>query len=130
MGLIYGIEKGNIISAFPTFPTLMEYSQVFESKWVKVPLKGHMYDFNAIGREINSETQLVFVCNPNNPTGTYHDKETVAAFCKQYSSQTPIFVDEAYIEFTKDGIGASLAPMVRENRNIMVGRTFSKIYGN
>ena len=129
MGLIYGIQKGNIISGFPTFDYLMSYSKNFGSKWVQIPLKNEMYPMKQIADTVNDETKLVFICNPNNPAGTYLQNEEIESTVIAMAKKTQVFIDEAYIEFTDEGIGNSFAPIAVKNPNVVVGRTFSKIYG-
>lgn len=129
MGLIYGIQQGNIISGFPTFDYLMAYSTNFGSEWIKIPLDHEMYPMESIARAINEKTELVFICNPNNPSGTYLQNEEIEASVLNMSRKTPVFIDEAYIEFTDEGLDNSFAPIAVKNPNVVVGRTFSKIYG-
>lgn len=128
-GLVYGVAGGELISGFPTFDFMLRYSQTVGATWVQVPLKDQKYDLAAIADKINAQTKLIFICNPNNPTGTYLPPAEVQQFINTYSAQTPVFVDEAYIELIPQGITASLAPMTRSNKNLIIGRTFSKIYG-
>ncbi len=129
MGLIYGIQKGNIISGFPTFDYLMSYSKNFDSEWIRIPLDKEMYPLKKIEERIDSNTKLVFICNPNNPTGTYIPKSDMKVSILSMAQKTPVFVDEAYIEFTEGGINNSFAHIAARNPNVVVGRTFSKIYG-
>ncbi len=128
-GLVYGVAGGELISGFPTFDFMLRYSQTIGAKWVQVPLRDQKYDLEAIAGKISEQTKLIFICNPNNPTGTYLPKNQVEQFINTYSAKTPMFVDEAYIELIPQGISASLAPLTRENKNLIIGRTFSKIYG-
>jgi histidinol-phosphate aminotransferase len=71
----------------------------------------------------------VYVCNPNNPTGSVTDSEKLRAFCKRVSPKVPVFVDEAYLEFMDNCDSKSMVSLVSEGYNIMVARTFSKIHG-
>lgn len=128
-GLVYGVAGGELISGFPTFDFMLRYSQTVGATWVQVPLKEQYYDLEAIAAKITPQSKLIFICNPNNPTGTYLPQQQIQQFIQEHSSQVPIFVDEAYIELLPQGISASLAPLTRTNKNLIVGRTFSKIYG-
>ena len=80
-GVAFGVEGGSILSAFPTFPLLMNYAQVFRATWDKVNLNDKLeHDYEALAARVTSDTKLVFICNPNNPTGTLvdpHKSETV-----------------------------------------------------
>ena len=130
MGLIYGLKGGNIVAGDPTFDYLMIYSEIIGAHWKRIPLtKDKYFDLDAMGKAVDDQTRLIFICNPNNPTGTYIPKAEVQAFCERYGANTPIFIDEAYIEFTDGGVQNSLMNLVSDNPNIIVGRTFSKVYG-
>lgn len=130
MGLIYGLRGGNIVAGDPTFDYLMIYSELIGAKWKRIPLTPDKYfDLEAMGKAVDGDTRMIFICNPNNPTGTYIPKAEVSQFCEKYGSNVPIFIDEAYIEFTDGGVSNSLKDMVSDNPNIVVGRTFSKVYG-
>jgi histidinol-phosphate aminotransferase len=131
-GLAFGIEGGSILSGFPTFPILMNYATVFNSRWDKVNLNDKLeYDCDAISSSIKPDTKLVVICNPNNPTGTLVDPIKVRAFAKDVSDRVTVFSDEAYLEFLspEQHSQVSLIDLVRKNANVIVCRTFSKIYG-
>ena len=129
-GLMAGLENGKVISSQPTFDFLLYYASQFNAEWVKVPLtEDHQYNLDGIAEKIEDNTNLIFVCNPNNPTGVEIPQKELRAFCKMASEKSLVYVDEAYIEFTEGGLSSSLAAWTRENKNIIIGRTFSKIYG-
>lgn len=77
-------------------------------------------------KAIRPDTRLVYVCNPNNPTGTICDHKSLKDFIAEASKRATVLVDEAYIEFSGQ---PSLARMATENKNLIVTRTFSKAYG-
>jgi histidinol-phosphate aminotransferase len=129
-GAAFGLEGGRILSGFPTFPMLMTYAQVFKAAWDKVSLNEKLeYDYNAVASEIKEDTRLVFVCNPNNPTGTLVDPKIVRAFCEEASKKTTVYVDEAYLEFLEPSQQITMTDLVKQGANVIVSRTFSKIYG-
>ena len=129
-GLMAGMQKGKVIGCDPTFDFMLYFAEKYSSHWVKVPLtEDHQYNLEGIRSEMDDDTKLVFICNPNNPTGGELSKDDLALFCAEASKSCMVYVDEAYIEFSKDGLKSSLANMTRNNRNLVVGRTFSKIYG-
>ena len=131
-GTAFGIEGQRIASGYPTFPLLMSYSQVFNAKWDKVDLNEKLeYDYEALAKAIKGDTKLVFICNPNNPTGTLVDPQKVRAFCEDVSKNTVVYSDEAYLEFLEPAQQAqvSMVDLVRKDMNVVVSRTFSKIYG-
>jgi histidinol-phosphate aminotransferase len=79
--------------------------------------------------KINSNTKLVFVCNPNNPTGTLIPENDLRSFCKQAAEKTTVFVDEAYFDFITTPDYPSMVELVKQGMNVIVSRTFSKVYG-
>ncbi len=128
LGCYYGRDKGNMIFAFPTFWLLGEYAKKLGVEIVNVPLtKDKKHDLNAMLSKINRKTKLVQVCNPNNPTGTIVNAEELKNFCIEASKKTAVFIDEAYIDFLPDR--PTMASLVANNQNIIIGRTFSKVYG-
>jgi histidinol-phosphate aminotransferase len=129
-GAAFSLEGGRILSAFPTFPMLMNYSQVFNATWDKVDVNDKLeYDYQAVASQVKDDTRLVFVCNPNNPTGTLVDHAVVKGFCEEVSKKVPVFSDEAYLEFLEPSQQVSMVDLVKKGQNIIVSRTFSKIYG-
>ncbi|GAB4199920.1 MAG: histidinol-phosphate transaminase [Thermoflexibacter sp.] len=128
LGCYYGQDKGNMIFAFPTFWLLGEYAKKLGVEIVNIPLtKDKKHDLNAMLGKINRKTKLVQVCNPNNPTGTIVSAEEIKNFCIEASKKTAVFIDEAYIDFLPDR--PTMASLVASNQNIIIGRTFSKVYG-
>jgi len=81
-----------------------------------------------VGR-ISKDTSLVYVCNPNNPTGTIVNKDKLRAFCAEASKKALVVVDEAYHEYVEDETYTSMVSLVRDGMNVAVTRTFSKVYG-
>jgi histidinol-phosphate aminotransferase len=129
-GATFGLEGGRILSGFPTFPMLMGYSEVFKATWDKVNVDDKLvYDYKAVASAIKDDTRLVFICNPNNPTGTLVDPAVVKAFCEEVSKKVPVFSDEAYLEFLEPSQQVSMVDLVKKGNNVIVSRTFSKIYG-
>lgn len=129
-GAGFGIEGKRIVAANPTFPMLMNYAEVFNATWDKVNVNEKLeHDYEAMASAIKSDTSLVFVCNPNNPTGTLVDPQRVKAFCEDVSKRVPIFADEAYQEFLDPSQQLSMIGLVKQGKNVVVSRTFSKIYG-
>jgi histidinol-phosphate aminotransferase len=96
---------------------------------VEVPLKDWRHDLPNMARAINDKTRLVFVCNPNNPTGTIVSKGEVEEFMKVVPDHVIIVFDEAYYEYVRSTDYPETLRYVKENRPVVVLRTFSKIYG-
>lgn len=86
-------------------------------------------DLDAMYNAIDDNVAMVHICNPNNPTGKILDPEKLKAFCIKASKKTLVLVDEAYNELIEDGPSHSMIPLIKQGHNIIVARTFSKIYG-
>jgi histidinol-phosphate aminotransferase len=129
-GAAFSNEAGRILSGFPTFPMLMNYSEVFKATWDKVNMNDDLTcNYKQLAAEIKPDTKLVFVCNPDNPTGTLTDPAVVKAFCEEVSKKVTVFSDEAYLEFLEPSQQVSMVELVKRSENIIVSKTFSKIYG-
>lgn len=96
---------------------------------VQVPLTDYTYDLDAMLGAITERTRLVFVCNPNNPTSTVVHPEALAQFVAAVPSHIVIALDEAYVEYIRDGLLPDSLALVRKHSNVVVLRTFSKAYG-
>ncbi len=129
-GLTFANGGGEIIAAKPTFLAMMDFAEQWGAKISWIPVgddKG--YDLNTINNRINNNTKLVFLCNPNNPTGTVVGKNSLIDFCSSASNKTIIFSDEAYYDFIQTPNYPSMDSLVREGKNVVVSKTFSKVYG-
>ncbi|MGY6522994.1 MAG: pyridoxal phosphate-dependent aminotransferase [Mongoliitalea sp.] len=121
---------GNVISADPSYLSLVNTAKAVGANWKAVPLTADQsHDLTGIAQAIDSNTKLVYICNPNNPMGSITDFEAVKSFCKMNASKSPIFVDEAYLEFLDNPQEKSAVNLVAEGHDVMVARTFSKIHG-
>lgn len=129
-GISAGLEGGRIASPFPTFRSLMEYAGKFNAAWDKVDVNDSLgVDLNALRQAVRPDTRLVFLVNPNNPTGTLLDGDDYRNFCNEISDKTTVFADEAYLEFLEPAQQVSMVELVRKDKNVIVSRTFSKIFG-
>lgn len=129
-GMTLGIEGGSVLSAWPTFPMLMNFAEKFNARWDKVSLDQYLtHDLDSMASAVKSDTKLLFVVNPNNPTGTIVDSGKLKSFCLEMSKKTVVYSDEAYLEFQEPGQQVSMVDLVRQGHNVIVSRTFSKIYG-
>ncbi len=95
------------------------------------PLGADMgYDYRALSREIDENTVIVYICNPNNPTGVLSDPAELRRFIMSVPAHILVFVDEAYLELSDTGLQANtMAPLVKVRKNLIVSRTFSKAHG-
>jgi histidinol-phosphate aminotransferase len=127
----FGKMGGNLISGDPTYGNIPnDMTEFFKTDWKKVPLTAdYKLDLDAMEKAIDDKTVLMYVCNPNNPTGTTVDSAKLKAFCERVSKRVPVFVDEAYIDYMDNPKEASVMDCVRKGSNVMVARTFSKLYG-
>ena len=129
-GLTYGAGNGEIIAADPTVQSLMSYAAQFGSFIHRVPLDQNLqHDLDAMAGRINSNTRLMFICNPNNPTGTLLPAADLQRFIEQVSDKTMVFSDEAYYDYIEEPGYPSMVSFVKEGANVIVSRTFSKVYG-
>ncbi|MEM0992596.1 MAG: histidinol-phosphate transaminase [Bacteroidota bacterium] len=130
VGLTYGIGGGEVIAGVPTYKALLSYAEEVGAYVNPVPLdKNLKYDLGEIEKRINTDTKLIFLCNPNNPTGTLLDGKAVKAFCETACQRTMVFSDEAYYDYVSDRQYPSMTSLVKAGWNVIVSKTFSKVYG-
>jgi histidinol-phosphate aminotransferase len=97
---------------------------------IRVPLTDdHLHDLDAMLPEITAATQLVLVCNPNNPTSTHIPAAKLAEFLSEVPDRVTVLVDEAYVEFQLDDDPDATLDLRRDFPNLVLLRTFSKVYG-
>jgi len=124
------MNGGNVVSADPSYMSLMNTAQKLGATWKPVLLTAdYQHDLDAMAAAVDSETNLVYICNPNNPTGSITDASKLRSFCSKVSEKTPVFVDEAYLEFLDKPEESSMVGLVAEGKDVIVARTFSKIHG-
>lgn len=129
-GFHFGLDQGEIIAADPSYMQLVTAADRVGGKAVRVPLNARLeHDLPAMAAAVNAKTSLVYMVNPNNPTGTVCDAAELKQFVREVSARTTVFIDEAYLECTDDFARRTCAPLAVEGRNVVVARTFSKIYG-
>ncbi len=120
----------NIVSGDPSYDDLPGKAARIGTKWVKVPLTAdYKLDLDAMEKAVDANTSLVYICNPNNPTATVLDIEKLKSFVDRVSVKTTVFIDEAYIDYLEDPKANSLISTIKTGKNIIVARTFSKLYG-
>jgi histidinol-phosphate aminotransferase len=112
--------------SFELYPPLV---QVAGATAVKVPLTDHTFDLDAMLAAITDRTRLIFVCNPNNPTSTVVAPDALARFVAAVPPHILIAIDEAYVEYIRNGMAPDSLQLVRAHANVVVLRTFSKAYG-
>jgi histidinol-phosphate aminotransferase len=126
----YSEGDKEIITGDPSYEDLPSRAVKFGAKWVKVPLTAdYKLDLDAMEAKVNANTGLVYICNPNNPTATVVDSAKLKAFIDRVSKKTTVFVDEAYIDYLPDPAATTMIGCVKAGQNVIVARTFSKLYG-
>jgi histidinol-phosphate aminotransferase len=120
----------NVVAGAPTFEAVLDYARVLNSNAVQIPLTpDHRHDLPKMAAACTSKTGVAYICNPNNPTGTIVTRDEFAAFLQAVPPTTLIIVDEAYYDFADDPRYTSAVGCIATNPNVIVARTFSKIYG-
>src|ERR1700723_88201 len=120
----------NIVAAQTTFEAVLDYATITRAEAVTIPLPAdHRQDLPKMAAACTSKTGVAYVCNPNNPTGTIVTRDELAAFVQAVPPTTLIIVDEAYFDFADDPRFSSALEFIPAHPNIIVARTFSKIYG-
>ena len=118
-----------VILPLPTFLLYEKVVKSFEGKIVTVPLSNFYIDLPAILVSVSSRTKIIFISNPNNPTGQALGKEEISRFLHSLPSDIIVVLDEAYIEFATDPNIASAVELLESYPLLVVLRTFSKAYG-
>lgn len=130
IALIYG-PTGPIVAPRLFWDTTALYAaRLGMAEIQRVPLTEDMrVDIPAIEAAVTEQTGLVQLCNPNNPTGLVSDPQTFKAAVKRMAAKTTVLVDEAYMELTDDPAANTCIDLVKQGHNVIIARTFSKIYG-
>ncbi len=120
----------SVVVAETTFEAVLLYARVTRAEAIKVPLDArHRHDLAAMARACDARTGLVYVCNPNNPTGTIVGGDELASFVARVPRTATVLVDEAYHHFVEDPAYRSAETLIASHPNLLVARTFSKIHG-
>jgi histidinol-phosphate aminotransferase len=123
-------KQGKVISPSLTYSDHLAYAERLGIAVTRIPLREDMgIDLEAMARAVDDTVGLVYLCNPNNPTGMAIDGDELRSFCRELSPRVPILIDEAYNELTDKPDYTSMVDLVREGANVLITRTFSKIFG-
>jgi len=129
-GLAFCGNDRDTIAADLGFGMVAGYSSTVGGDVDYVPLDDEMrHDLEAMNDRITHRTGLVYIVNPNNPTGTLVDSNKLRDFCASAPDHLAVLVDEAYLEFTDNFDELTMLDMVKKGHNVVVARTFSKIHG-
>jgi len=120
-------EGDNVITAEHAFLVYKLMAKVFGAETIEVPDPGYVHDLDAMAAAVTPRTKEIFIANPNNPTGTLVTQEQIDRFMDKVPENVVVVFDEAYYEFLDNP--PDTLKYVREGRNVIVLRTFSKIQG-
>jgi histidinol-phosphate aminotransferase len=124
------LEPGDeAVMASHTFPRYETEVKIEGATPVKVPLKDGTHDLEAMLAKVNDRTKIVWICNPNNPTGTFVTHDALSQFLDQLPPHVLVVLDEAYYEYVTDKNYPDSVSLLDYNPQIVILRTFSKIYG-
>lgn len=123
-------DGDEVIVSVPTFSEYMINAEIEQALPVSVPTlsDGHI-DFAGLRAAITSKTKMIWICNPNNPTGTYEPLAAITKFVKSVPADVLVIIDEAYLEYVTDEKQPSALNLPGQLDNVVVLKTFSKVYG-
>ena len=128
--LMNGIDKGELLSPSLTFETINRYAKTMKSNVKRIPMNDDVgIDLNRMNENVTRKTKMVYLCNPNNPTGSLMNTDDLESFCSQVSKKSIVFVDEAYHEYVTDSKYRSMINLVKSGKNVIISRTASKVHG-
>ena len=125
----YYAQKGNTITGQPSYFDVPSRTARHGGEVKQIPVTGNWgLDLEAMEAAVDNETRLINICNPNNPTGQILDPGALERFIMNVPDHILVLLDEAYIEFSGEGY-RSMIPLTKKAKNLLVARTFSKVYG-
>ncbi|UVI32405.1 histidinol-phosphate transaminase [Paenibacillus spongiae] len=125
----YLVPGDETIMADETFPQYKHNATIEGATSIEVPLKDGKHDLPAMLAKVNERTKIVWICNPNNPTGTIVGKDELEEFIRAVPSNVIVVLDEAYAEYVMDASYPDSIKYLNDFKNVIILRTFSKIYG-
>lgn len=128
-GMAFINEGDDVITSEITFPAYETITKIMGGNLITVKLKDFSFDLEAIADKITPKTKIIYICNPNNPTGTIVKKVAVEKFMKRVPETVVVVFDEAYYDYVEDHEYPDSLSYVLEGRNVIILRTFSKIAG-
>jgi histidinol-phosphate aminotransferase len=129
IALAYISAEDEVILSLNTFSTYEMVSRLMEASITTINLNNYKYDLKAMADISSEKTKLIFVCNPNNPTGTIAPQKELDYLVSKVSPNTIIVIDEAYGDYVESKDYPNSLEYVRSKKNVIVLRTFSKIFG-
>jgi histidinol-phosphate aminotransferase len=117
------------IMATHTFPQYKHNAEIEGAICIEVPLRDGTHDLQAMLAKITARTKVLWICNPNNPTGTMNNHQEISGFLAAVPSHVLVVLDEAYCEYNTSGEFPETLELLKQYKNVITLRTFSKIYG-
>ncbi len=110
MAIMHFMNGGNLVAADPAYMSLIKTAMAMEADWKKVRLTDDWaHDLDGMAAAVDADTKMVYICNPNNPTGTLTDSDDIRSFIRKVATDdVTVFVDEAYLEFLPDPMSKSM----------------------
>jgi histidinol-phosphate aminotransferase len=123
-------QVGMWLPPYPTFGGILRSARNFGANIINVPVADNLtIDLDAMRKAVTDKTTCIYLCNPNNPIPSIIEKNALEEFCLEFSKKAMIVVDEAYYEYVRDDNFSTMAHLIKDNPNIVVLRTASKIHG-
>lgn len=123
------VQGDETVMASHTFPQYKHNAQIEGAVCIEVPLVDGAHDLKAMLASVNERTKIVWICNPNNPTGTMSTHQEIAEFLAAVPPHVLVVLDEAYCEYNTSGQYPQTLELLKQYKNAITLRTFSKIYG-
>ena len=128
-GIAYLNRGDETIAAVPSFGWYKTVTQIFGAKFVGVPVKDFHVDLKGIAEAVTEKTKIIWLCNPNNPTGTIFTQPELENFLQKIPSDILVVLDEAYVDFVEEENFPDSISLLNKYENILILRTFSKAEG-
>ncbi|NLM25390.1 MAG: histidinol-phosphate transaminase [Firmicutes bacterium] len=129
IGEAYLTSDDQVIMADPTFSEYQYVARLMGAAEELVPLKDHKHNLKEMLQRITPQTKIIFICNPNNPTGTIVNQDRLVEFLKAVPSNILVVIDEAYYEYVQASDYPQTISLLKDFENIIITRTFSKVHG-
>jgi len=129
LGLAYLNPGDEVLTSQMSFVVYKTVAQIMGAEFIAVPMRDFAYDLEAMAKKFTPKTKMIFIANPNNPTGTLVDAKVLRNFINRIPGSCLIVLDEAYFEYVDPQWAVNTIDWVRERKNLVVLRTFSKAYG-
>ena len=129
-GDLYANPEASVVATRPTYLQLMHYAEArgVSIRWVDHTDTMH-HDLEGMANQVDETTSLVYICNPDTPSGTIVDAKRLRDFCESLCSTSAVFLDEVYLDLLDDFREQTQVDLVRKGKNVIIGRSFSKMHG-